>query len=284
MKKVVNEHFETVKDFVDTIFKRKPNSVFERENLSSSDGDYGFTKTKSLDEALDLMKNGYREPLTKIKSSLDKAIKSKGFSDVPKKRPQNSVVGFVPHVPNSILNLPQSMINIENTPMKVKVINIKYDMSINAGTGASEIEQAGIAVLNIVNFLELRGFRVNLDCMPFNGEVSKEFACVSVKLKDSRQPIDVLKLCFPLTHPSFFRRLGFRWLETVPQLSAYDFTGGYGRAIANKDYDEAKEYFLKHTKELTKDTYYFNVNMARRANYDIKKMAEIAGLTKLVKM
>lgn len=282
--KYVNEHYETVKDFVDTIFKRKPNQVFARESLSSIDGSYGFTGTRTLQEALDLMKNGYREPLVKVKQSLDKAIKSKGFADVPKKRPRNSVVGFVPHVPNSILNLPQSMINIEQTPMKAKVINIKYDMSINAGTDKDVIERAGIAVLNIVNFLELRGFRVNLDCMPFNGEVSNEFASVSIKLKDSRQPLDLLKLTFPLTHPSFFRRLGFRWLETVPELTSDSFASGYGRAIANKTYDEAKEYFMKHTKELTKDTYYFNVNMAKGANYDIKKMAEIAGLTRLIKI
>ena len=51
-----------------------------------------------------------------------------------------------------------------------------------------------------------------------------------LKLKDSKQPFDILKLCFPLVHPSMLRRLSFAWLERSPLVYHDSFTCGYGKA------------------------------------------------------
>lgn len=280
--RVVYEKYDSIKDFVDIITKRGINTVFRGKSLASDDRDYKFSKTHSLSEALNLLKDGYKEPLGKIKESLKATNINKTFQDIPKVRPTNNVIGFVPHVPNSILGLPQSMINVQKTPNKVRVVSIKYDMSIRAGCPADDIEKSGIVLLKIVNTLELRGYRVALDVIPFNGINDNELATVCVKVKDYKQPLDILKLCFPLAHPAFFRRIGFKWLETVPTLTESGFTWGYGRAVANESYEEALKLYSDSIKDFNKNSYYFNIRLAQRMGFNAEKIMEKTNLIKLM--
>ena len=52
-----------------------------------------------------------------------------------------------------------------------------------------------------------------------------------MQIKNWRQPSNPLKISYPLVHPSFFRRHGFRWLETAPELTDRAFIGTYGRPL-----------------------------------------------------
>lgn len=279
---VVCEKYDSIKEFVDIITKRNVNSVFKGKSLSSEDGSYAFTGTNSLEQAKSLLKDGYREPLESIKRGLRINKVNKKFKDIPKVRPTNNVVGVVPHVPNSLLGLPQSMINLEKTPNKVKVVSINYDMSINCGTNTRDIERSGIMLLSIVNMLELQGYRVKLNVIAFSGMGGNELAIVSVEAKDYKQPLDLLKVCFPLVHPSFFRRLGFRWLETVPNLTERHFTSGYGVAVATRGYEEALDIYSKNLKDFDKNSYYFNVRFVKSLDFDMDKVLKKTGLIKLM--
>ena len=49
-----------------------------------------------------------------------------------------------------------------------------------------------------------------------------------VKVKDYQEKLNIQKLCFPIAHPSFFRRFGFRFVETFPALEDTYFKDGYG--------------------------------------------------------
>ncbi len=277
---VIYEKYDSIKEFVDNITNRKVNSVFRGRCLSSEDGSRNFTGTNNMDEAKTLLVHGYDAPLKNIEKGLKANSVNKKFKDIPKVRPRNNVVGVVPHVPNSLLGLPESMINLEKTTNKVKVVSIDYDMSISCSYATEEIEKSGTALLSIINLLELRGYRVELNVIAFSGEKSNELAIVKVKVKDYRQPLDLLKCCFPLVHPSFFRRLGFRWLETVPNLTENGFTTGYGVAVANKGYERAAEVY--EDLERNKDTYYFNVKLAKSLNFNTKSILKRVGLNKLV--
>lgn len=280
--KFIVENFDSIETLTRTIMKRKPNSVFENEKLASDEkGDSEWAGSSSLQEALDLMKNGYEEPLAQIKKEMIN-VKAKSNTPVAKVRPTVGVVGFAPCVPNAIMGLPNSMIAVERVPMKSKVLTIMYCIGVNAGTNASKIIKAGTAVLRMINTLELKGYRVKLEVELIGCEKRREFASVTVNVKDWRQHLDLKKLSFPLIHPSALRRVGFRWLETTPNLTERQMSSGYGTPKANDGYENAKRFYIENG--LCDDkTYYINIPMVVDCKYDVEKMIEKCGMAQMVK-
>lgn len=272
-KKVVFEQYDTLTAF-ERALGRPVNKVFEARNLSSISGDKSFTGTESYEEAMGLFNNGWSEKVEEIKKDIvefDRATER----DVSyqKSRPANSVVGFAPHVPNAIMGLPNSMIYTERTPMKAKVVRIIYNMCVNCGWSERDIMKAGLAVLKVAYSMEKKGYRVRIDANPFFAQSSKEYTCVTVCIKDWRQPIDIKKIAFPLAHPSMFRRLGFRWLETVPELTDTSYVSGYGNSGFN-----SHESILRDKGVMGDNDYFITVEMARDAGYDYNKLAQKIGI------
>ena len=222
--KVIHEQFDGLGQYLHTIESRRPNKVFQHKKLSSEDSGRAFTLTESYDEANTLARNGYMDGLDKIKAA---GTKSRHMGSAPKALPAMGVVGFAPHVPNAITGVPLSMITKTQVEQKAKVISVLYYMGGAARVGAQEFVDAGKNILNVIYSLELQGYRVALYVMTTFCEPSERAIC-TVQIKHWRQPSNPLKIAYPLVHPSFFRRHGFRWLETQPDLTDKDFPAGYG--------------------------------------------------------
>lgn len=278
---LVVEKFDSIEVFTKTIMGRKPNKVFAGITLSSDERGESFSGTGSLVEALNVMKNGYVDPLDKIKKSMN-SVQVKSNTPVAKVRPTVGVVGFAPCVPNAIMGLPNSMIAVERVPMKSKVLTIMYSIGVNWKVPQREIIDAGTAVLKMINDLELKGYRVKLTVELLGTASGNEFASCTVNVKDWRQHLDLKKLTFPLVHPSALRRVGLRWLETTPNLTQYGYTGGYGTPKANDGYESAKR-FYEEQGILDKNTYYINIPMVRDCNYDTQRMLQKCGMAQVVK-
>ena len=92
----------------------------------------------------------------------------------------------------------------------------------------------------------------------------------TVKVKDYREHMDLQKLCFPLAHPSMFRRFGFKWLETVPGLTEVGWSFGYGRTV--KNYKKFKKHFMKENEFL------IDLNLTKKYNYNPEKIIEVMNL------
>lgn len=246
------------------------------EHSSQKKGDEGWNGTKSWDEAVDLLKNGYTDILPEIRSNMQKNAKVyHQYSALPKAMPKNKPVGYIPNVPNSIMNLPDSMICVERTPQKRKTLSVIY----NIGGSASEDKQffinAGTALCTALNIVEANGIQTQLSVgfMPAQ-EGNDEAICPTVSIKDFGQKFDLQKICFPLAHPSMFRRIGFKYLETCPQIKKRDWIYGYGTPI--KDLSSLK-------KDLNIDdnkTFLLNCYWIRENNYDIKKILEYFKVSK----
>lgn len=277
--KVIQERYNSIHEFTNTIFKRKNNDVMEYEH-SSEKKDEEFTGTKNMDEAIDLLRNGYSKPLERIKKSLE-TVKAKSNTNVQKNRPSLGVVGYAPCVPNAILNLPQSMISTDRVPMKSKIITMYYSPSVSASVENKIIIEAGIAVLRILNELELHGYRVKLEVECIGSYENDEFATASINVKGWREHIDIKKLAFPLVHPSFLRRLGFRWLETVPSLSEDGFSDGYGKPLSNGGYEKAKKFYNENG-ICDEKTYYLNVPLCREEEFDIQRIMKRCGISDML--
>ena len=138
-------------------------------------------------------------------------------------------------MPNAILNLPDSMINIERHPQKQKTLDIIYSMGANCGEDAQLFIDAGVVLLTAIKILEINRISVRLKVgfmlgtEDYSGK-SGEITCPTVLVKDYGQRADLQKLCFPLAHPSMFRRFGFKWLETTPGITSKAWQCGYGYA------------------------------------------------------
>lgn len=242
--KVINENFTSINNLLNVINSRQINAVFEgQSSQSSEDGSYEFTKTNSYTEAAELLLNGYDEVLDEIKRGVNFNYEKKiGM------RPKNDINGFIPNVPNALLNLPQSMINIQRIPKKVPVINIIYAVNANCGVESEDYIQAGIKILNIINTIESNGIRVNLKNAFFCATKDDEIVFSTVNIKRDLEPLSLLKICFPLVHPSMLRRIGFRYLETQPEIKSSYWPFGYGRPVyvRSSEYDVIKKHLNKN--------------------------------------
>ena len=273
--KIVKEHFKSISEMMDILDKRPNNEIMKYQNSSQIKGDRGWYGTDSYEEASTLMRTGYKDILPQIKEGLAKNVKaiSKHFSQTDLRRPKSLPVGFIPNVPNAILNLPNSMIDVKLSPQKRKTLSIIYVMAGNCGCEASMWIKAGISLLTAIKIIERRGISVKIDSSFYCGSESNETAMGSVTVKNYGQPMDIQKLCFPLANPSMFRRIGFKFLETTPIITNESFAYGYGRGF---DSDE------KEIKEQLEDdrTYVLSGQWIRKHDYSVEEILNYLNFSK----
>lgn len=257
---IIREHFNSIHEMLSVIESRKNNSHMSGQNASSDTSNRSWYGTKNFAEAKDLFQYGYTDVLEQIKSGMAKAKLTQVQN---KRRVSTGVVGYAPHVPNAILGLPNSMIRTDTQAQKVKAISIVYCITENAGHEAQEFIDSGVAVLNVINRLELQGIRVNLEIMFYCAKTSSEKAFGTVKVKDYREHMDIKKLCFPIAHPSMFRRFGFKWLETVPQMQTDSWQYGYGSQDTASGKKECKE-----------NEFFMSLSTTKSFKYDADKIIE----------
>jgi len=263
-RKVYRENFPSIANLISTISSRKNNDVMEGRHDSEKSGCESWYNTKSFKEACEFAKFGWPNPLEGLKESLRASIKeSAKYQVVNKSMPHSHIVGYIPHIPNAIQNLPNSMITTDIFPQKRKTIHVVF---INGGNCNEDPEfylKAGSALINALNIMERSGIQVRIDLCFFPAYCGDEYLCPTVTLKDYGQRFDLLKLCFPLANSSMERRLGFKWLETYPKIKNSSWPYGYGRTI-EKD---------QSVSILQEDSVYAITNYWIRDNkYDIKEI------------
>jgi hypothetical protein len=270
----IGENFTSLDELIRVIANRPKNKVMRNEN-SSEKGSYDFTGTHSYKEAIELMKNGYNEPLEKIKKGVAKNLKNVSMQKTSVK---NDIVGYAPCVPNAILGIPQSMINKEVIAKKSKIVTIVYDVSGACSLEKDEFIDAGIAVLTIINTLEASGYRVSLKVAFDNSSGNSQKVFSTVNLKDWRQPLDLKKMTFPLCHPSMLRRIAFKWLETFPKLTDDYFPFGYGKADSTRKSYTEMEKELRDNKLIKDHEKYINIRICKDSKYNPQIISEVCGL------
>ena len=193
---------------------------------------------KSYDEALSFLENGYQPTVETLKEEL-KVTPKEG----PRFAFSNEVQGFLPIVPLALKGIPNNMIDMRIRPMKAKVLDVYYDMTANCSHEPEEFITAGKLLLGTIIALEKQGYRFNLYAIQSYYDSSnwadlpekhRALDILCVKVKSSDKPIDLKRISFPLTHPAFFRVIGFDWQSKSPSTRYI----GSGRGCAlGYDYD-----------------------------------------------
>lgn len=238
--KITHEHFHSIQDLLTCINRRGNNYAMSGSN-SSITARSEFTGTASYQEAVDLLINGYVKILPEVKSGIDKDMnKFRELFIDSKSKPVSSVVGCSPNVPKYLMGLPHSMDDRTKDIQKVRTINIIYASQGPWYYSGDDFISSGISMLSAIQVLENSGISINLSCTMYTGFESKEAVIGTVQLKDYKDRLDLKKLCFPIAHPSMLRRIGFKFLETVPGLDNSRFNSGYG---SSPSYNLLKEMF-----------------------------------------
>jgi len=233
-KHFVFEQFNSLGEYIDIIGKRKVNDVFRGEQLHSENKNrYGFFLTNNYEESVELALNGYKEGCDDLMRT---STRIRHRENIDRKMPTVGITGFAPHVPNAITGVPKSMISYIVYPQKANVITLVYANTGMAYVDAERYISAGKTIISLINTLETQGYRIALYLFKCSCSDNDEIAANLVKIKDWKQPINILKLAYPLIHPSSQRRQGFKWLETVPALTDDSFVDGYGSTFHDINY------------------------------------------------
>ena len=237
MIKIVYENFPSLYQLVNTL-QQRPNSKIMAGEDSSQSSDYDFTMTHNYNEAIQLMQTGFDDAAKMLRTDVKQKtkIQSKYAALVQHPAPHNAVVGFIPNVPNAIRNIPESMITKDQKPMKRKTLDIIYSMHGSCYRSTGYFEEAGAALLSAVDLIEKSGVQTRIDLAFMTAEQNNEISFPTVRIKNYDERYSFQKVSFPLVHPSMFRRIGFKWLETSPDITQ-DFTCGYGHPPDTKTLD-----------------------------------------------
>lgn len=239
---VRSEMFLSAQDVVEACKQRViTNSNFKDETQRKRTKDWDGVE--SYEEALDMLNNGWESPdINKVKRSIDIAVKRSTGKRITFK---NDIIGFAPVVPLALLGVPNAMINSTMKPIKSKVVNIFYDITVNCGYSAKDILNNGIKVIEAIISLEMQGYRVGLNAVQsYNDKKGSKLDCdmLVVQLKTPNQPLDIKRVMFPLCHPAMFRVIGFDWYSKFPK-GVYRY--GYGSDLVRNLNDEQLKQFTK---------------------------------------
>lgn len=203
---------------------------------SSEDNGKDFTGTESFDEAVDRCRYGDQESANEVKALQNKINDLQDTIMTIRQTYENSVQGFIPNVPNHLMGLPTSMIHSTRVTQKSKIVNIVINLSASGGVSKDSIQERAVLYASSVDALEKQGYRCNV-WVSVTATRDSYYAVNFVKVKSDNQPMNLYMMSFPMSNPSFFRRLGFRWIELLKK----DLTGdGYGKP--NTDEYKIKQY------------------------------------------
>lgn len=158
--------------------------------------------------------------------------------------------GFVPVVASWLCGDPQSMLTVKRQRRQARVIDVVFCVVFDCHVSAADIIRGQSRGLSVVRALEESGLRVNLwvamcSCKMLRGGGNLELAFY-LRLKKAEEKLNVLKLSYPLCHPSFLRRHSFALTERTAAANVPEFTSGYGACISNCDLID----FVKKTKKI----------------------------------
>ena len=234
--------FNTINEFISYVKNGKKTKDWEEEY--SHNNNYNFSMTRTLEEAYELCQNGWDEGAKKIS---DKINECKNVQVSTKKNFQRyiDVVGFQAIVPNYLNGIPKQMMNSRLIVKKDKIINLYKNLTYNANVSTDQMIDEGVKCLELVKILENQGHRVNIFALFSSlGESQKGNQKIlnleTVKIKNSSERLNVSKMAFLLAHPSFLRRISFRYSEISEDYPAKIFYPGYGKAF--RDNNTVKEY------------------------------------------
>lgn len=195
----------------------------------TSDTFFKFSGTTDYAQASEFLISGYTYGCEQLQKEMTGLAKNyKNVTTV-----KNDVFGVVPNIGAYMTGHPKNMINIKNErrAVKTKVINMIVNTTVPARYTKEEITKLGAATLLQLIRLERNGYKVNLYVANKIEWKSNQLVCFT-KVKNSSEQLNILKVAYPIVHPSFLRRHMFAVYERTIKI---DKGYGYPQSVESKD-------------------------------------------------
>jgi hypothetical protein len=134
------------------------------------------------------------------------------MADIRQRAPMRAVVGFLPHVPSVVQNLPLHMITCAPQNRAKRYVRIGVAIGRAANVSQSSAYNRGRAIMGLVESLQLRGYGVEVVAC-WRNEESKTRIHLDVIVKPSDGQWSPEIAAFALAATSFQRRLAWRYVE-----------------------------------------------------------------------
>ena len=217
-RQVITERFDSIEQFEKCLAQREVNESHKLGGrLDSQTGTFEFTGTWNYDEANNLLKYGDKESLKKLEQLglYETRTNIRNYKQV--RRLYNSPVGFAANVPAYISGSPNSMINFRVEKQRQSTVTILWDATVPYYTPKADIFRTAAQFMSAVMILEAKGIRVNIwvGCASTTSSGKGQIAGAFINVKRAERKLDLLRLVYPVTSPSFLRRHFLRWEETM---------------------------------------------------------------------
>lgn len=269
--KIFNQ-FESISDLTDYLEKCETQKAFTPEHGSRKIADtrrsLNFYGTKTYEESDDFLKYGDTKLAKMLQAELLDVQKTETETEITQSL-ELDVCGFFPDVAAYLSGDPCNMVSLVDTfADKEKVINIIWQNDAHSGINAKDIQTCAARVINVILGLEKNGYKVNLYYGYSTESDNGDYVGALIKIKNSDEYIDTLRMAYPLVSASMKRRHMFSYLEktpNVPQCYSYDYgtpvkiTKAFSTEIDgmkvinyndfyNKSCEEIKDYILGQNK------------------------------------
>lgn len=221
-----------------------------------------FTGSESYDAADDLLLYGDKDLASKIENAGVAKMRSTLVGKDMKREIYSSVAGFAPHVPNYIAGMPMSMLAVRQKRLAAPVVDLYYNMTASGDTPAEYIINASAKVISAAMKVEASGVRLNIHTA-VTAEKKGQHIVFTCKIKTSGQPFDVMKMAYPMAHPSMLRRHYFRCVETTEDVKQC-YVNSYGHVVSG---DNARE-ILKESGVINENARVIDYYQARKNSID----------------
>ena len=253
--------FYSVSDMRDYIATMPLGRHYEERSHETSRERTKFTGTASYAAAERLLDYGCPDIAEKLAKTVCKAQKIELKNSFVRQQ-----AGFVPVVASWLCGDPQSMLAAKRQRRQARVIDAYVCCSYNCSVSADAIIKAQSRALSMVRGLEESGLRVNLWVFFAVAGSGREFAFY-LRLKKAEEKLNILKLSYPLCHPSFLRRHFFALLERTAAADTECLSHNYGRPL----HDETLLDLVGKTKKIGENAIVFPAEVNDRKFYAFLK-------------
>lgn len=230
--------FRSISEFINYIETHENTKKIGNE---STTGSYDFTGTHSYKEAMELLQGGWTEEAKKLTQIMNTEVKT--MQPQMQRKQVRSVAGGHALVAAYLNGAPNNMVMTKMEPKKQKVITVTKAIGYLAHVSKETIRSEAIKALKVVMKLEAQGYRVNMNVMSVSEDYSNAIYC-KVRVKNAGEKLNISKVAFPMCHPSFFRRMVFKFREVFPNNRLWKSYGGTCSKQFYREMMEDHEYLI----------------------------------------
>lgn len=245
--------FETFADFSEFFnicdSRKHKGGSFNNSRTRYSEGD--DWAGANYEQAKDMLLHGYDKSVSAVNARVNQ-LQKQSFERPPRR--VKDYCGYAPIVPAYVIGLPKTMWRNKAEHKQSKVVTVVYDVGVSCGVSARELEEHGAKVVSYVMNLERLGYRVRIDAMDGFARDGRAYA-LRIPIKNENNPINLKRICFPMTHVAFSRTLAFDWYERCPDA---EYMSGYGTPLYAMN-ESARADILKQV--MNSNEYYINYRL-----------------------